>query len=88
MSFIVPSWFALAVAGALFILWLWRQLRSVAIAGMLWLGYGGYEYLMQTRVICSGGCDIRVDLLFLYPILFAALVAALWAAIRGRTPPL
>jgi hypothetical protein len=37
--------------------------------GTPWIAYGVYEYLMQIRVLCSGECDIRVDLLLIYPVL-------------------
>ena len=39
--------------------------------GALWIGYCIYEYLMQTRVLCSGECNIRVDLLLIYRVLLA-----------------
>ena len=46
-------------------------------AGTLWIGYGIYEYLMQIRVLCSGECNIRVDLLLIYPVLLALTLASL-----------
>jgi len=45
--------------------------------GTLWIGYGIYEYLMQIRVLCSGECNIRVDLLLIYPVLLALTLASL-----------
>ncbi|GAA5315151.1 MAG: hypothetical protein AseanaTS_03550 [Candidatus Pelagadaptatus aseana] len=39
------------------------------LAGVLWVGYAAYESLMQARVLCTGECNIRVDLLLLYPLL-------------------
>ena len=58
--------------------------------GALWIGYGIYEYLMQIRVLCSGECNIRVDLLLIYPVLLALTLAslvrvtmALWRRRRG-----
>jgi len=53
--------------------------RLALITGVLWIIYGIYEYLMQIRVLCSGECNIRVDLLLIYPIL---LVYAIASAIR------
>jgi hypothetical protein len=44
-------------------LWHWRRARSAAIAGLLWLVHGGYECLVYARILCSGECNIRADLL-------------------------
>jgi hypothetical protein len=62
----------------------------VLATGALWIGYGIYEYLMQIRVLCSGKCNIRVDLLLIYPVLLALTLAslvrvtmALWRRRRG-----
>ena len=56
--------------------------------GTLWIGYGIYEYLMQIRVLCSGECNIRVDLLLIYPVLLALTVSSLVRVVlvlwRGR----
>ena len=52
--------------------------RHLLIAtGTLWVAYGIYEYLMQIRVLCSGECNIRVDLLLIYPVLLAFTLASL-----------
>ena len=58
--------------------------------GTVWIGYGIYEYLMQIRVLCSGECNIRVDLLLICPVLLALTLAslvrvtmALWRRRRG-----
>ena len=55
---------------------------ALTIAGAMWLLYLPYEYLMYRRVLCSGDCNIRVDLLVIYPALlsvtFAALGRSLW----------
>ena len=79
-------WIAYAIAGAFALLWAWRRARSAAVATLLWLAYGGYETLMKLRVLCSGDCNIRVDLLLAYPALLAVSVVALWRAFRRRAP--
>ena len=65
--------------------------RLVLMTGVLWIIYGIYEYLMQIRVLCSGECNIRVDLLLIYPILLVYSTAAiirigkvLWQRRRNR----
>lgn len=50
---------------------------ALAVAGSLWLVYALYEFLMYRRVLCSGDCNIRVDLLVIYPVLLAITLAAL-----------
>jgi hypothetical protein len=58
--------------------------RIVWIAAGAWALYGVYEMLMERRVLCSGECNIRVDLLLLYPALLALSVAAVDVAVRRR----
>ena len=54
------------------------------LASVLWVIYCGYEFLMKFRVLCSGECNIRVDLLLLYPVLLVASGVALWRTLRMR----
>jgi hypothetical protein len=84
----------LAVVPAVLFLSFYRATRRpvVLVAGFAWLGYAVYEYAMKLRILCSGECDIRVDLLLLYPALallsvVAAVTAALHLAGRRRTGP-
>ena len=44
-------------------------------AAALWVLYSVYEYLMHRRVLCSGDCDIRLDLFAIYPVLVLGTVA-------------
>ncbi len=77
-------WIAFAVAAAFAFLWRWRGARSAAAAALAWAAYGVYECLVYVRVLCSGDCSIRVDLLLFYPVLLAMSLAAAWNAYRGR----
>lgn len=84
MSILIEApWLALLPA-ALFAL-LYRRSRRTLVAGVavLWLGYAVYEYAMHRRWLCGGECNIRVDLLLLYPVLIVASAAALIVAVRG-----
>lgn len=67
-----PVLVALAVALILSAAWCFTRRRAAAVLALLWLGYAAYEFLMYRRVLCSGECNIRVDLLLIYPILLAA----------------
>lgn len=51
----------------------WRQPRPVVIAAaLLWLLYAIFEVLIAQAVICGEKCNIRVDLLLIWPILWVA----------------
>ena len=60
---------------------------SSAVAAPLWLAYSLYETAMRMRWLCTGECNIRVDLLLIYPILLGFSVVALIALIRWRRAP-
>jgi len=78
---IAYPWLAGVVAACFAGLW-WRGRRRVAaLAAGVWALYMVYEYLMYARVLCSGECNIRVDLLLVYP---ALLVLSVWAVWKGR----
>ena len=48
----------------------WQRPRlAVIVSGILWLLYTVYEHLVATGVLCDEDCNIRVDLLFFFPIL-------------------
>ena len=50
--------------------------RVASTMGVVWLLYALYEFGMKRRWLCSGECDIRIDLLVIYPALLIGLVAA------------
>src|SRR4051812_9248459 len=53
-----------------------RTARRLAVgAGVMWLLYALYEFGMKQRWLCSGECNIRIDLLVIYPVLLVALLA-------------
>jgi hypothetical protein len=57
--------------------------RSILAIALLWFAYIPYEYAMLLRILCSGECNIRVDLLLIYPVLLASSVAGLMLAAHG-----
>ena len=65
-------------------LYMAHRRRTVLVAALAWLVYVPYEYGMKLRLLCSGECNIRVDLLLLYPILASISVAAAVAVWRAR----
>ena len=68
---IAHPWLALVAGAGLAMLWFRRRRLLALIAAIAWLAYGVYEYLMFSRVLCSGECNIRVDILAIYPALLA-----------------
>ena len=54
------------------------------IAATLWLLYAVYEMAMKRRILCSGECNIRVDLVLLYPVLLLLSLGAIVGAFRAR----
>jgi formate hydrogenlyase subunit 3/multisubunit Na+/H+ antiporter MnhD subunit len=61
-----------------------RSRRRVVLAvGIFWLLYAVYELGMKQRWLCSGECNIRIDLLLIYPALLIGLLAAGVSLLRG-----
>jgi hypothetical protein len=61
---------------ALFVAGLRRPRVAVFVAAILWLLYAVYERLVATGVLCDADCNIRVDLVFFFPILGLATFCA------------
>ncbi len=78
--FIPHPWLALIPALAFTVLYRWSGRKAVGVAAGAWLLYAAYEYTLYLRWLCSGECNIRVDLLLMYPVLLiVSLVAAIVA---------
>jgi hypothetical protein len=77
-----------AIPGVAFLLVYWRSRRRLILcAAVAWLLYAVYELGMRWRILCSGECNIRVDLLLIYPALLAlSLIAVVTAARRPGSP--
>ena len=56
------------------------------VSGILWLLYAVYERLVATGVLCDSDCNIRVDLVFLFPILGLATFCAFQSYMRRPSP--
>jgi hypothetical protein len=86
MAVLIEAPWLAAGPGAVFLgLWARSRRRLALAAAVAWLLYVPYEYGMRLRILCSGECNIRVDLLVLYPVLLglstlaaASAVLALW----------
>ncbi len=59
--------------------------RIVALsASLAWALYGTLETLNKAGVTCSGECNIRIDLLIIYPVLWIVSIAGVIALLLGR----
>ena len=62
----------------------WQRPRAaVFVSGLLWLLYAVYEHQVATGVLCDSDCNIRVDLVFFFPILALATFCA-YQSYEGR----
>ena len=53
-----------------------RPRPAKILAGGLWTIYAVYEYYVANGTLCDANCNIRVDLVFLFPVLgYAAYLA-------------
>jgi hypothetical protein len=80
--FIATPWLALIPALLFGLAYRARPVRPVLVAAVGWLTYFLYEESMRRRILCSGECNIRVDLLLIYPILLVLSIVAIVAAMR------
>lgn len=81
--FIEAPWLALFPACLFLVLYLVLRRKVIAATALIWLAYAIYEYAMHQRWLCTGECNIRVDLLLLYPGLLVVSVVASVAAARA-----
>jgi hypothetical protein len=78
-SLVEYPFLALVPAGVFYFLFLESEKRFFLVVTILWFVYLVYEYAMKFRILCSGECNIRVDLLLFYPVLLLISLAALVA---------
>jgi hypothetical protein len=74
--FIPQPWLALVPGAVCLGLYGVSRRKLTAAAAIAWLLYAPYEYAMHRRWLCTGECNIRVDLLLLYPLLIVLSLAA------------
>jgi hypothetical protein len=84
-SLIEYPWFALVPAGVFSLLFRESKKRFFLVVAILWFAYMAYEYAMKFRILCSGECNIRVDLLLIYPALLLTSLAALVMFALGKS---
>jgi hypothetical protein len=85
--FIQYPWLAALIGLLLVGLGQSRGRRTAVVVGVIWLLYAAYETAMRLRWLCTGECNIRVDLLLIYPLLLATTVVAIVNLLRTRRSP-
>lgn len=87
--FVEYPWAAALVGGGFLLLYGHSSRRAPLFAAIIWMLYALYEYAMKRRILCTGECNIRVDLLLLYPFLLVASLIALvsYARFLGKRDP-
>jgi hypothetical protein len=79
--------FAAAMMAVIHLMAGWQRPRpAVIVSGVLWLLYAVYERLVATGVLCDSDCNIRVDLVFFFPILGLVTFCA-YQSYMGRPSP-
>src|SRR4051794_8584248 len=77
--FVRQPWLVL-LAGLVLLAASWRTRSRIGFASAsLWLLYGALESGVKFRVLCSGECNIRVDLLVICPVLALATLVGIAA---------
>lgn len=72
--------FVAAAATLYFATAAFRQPRAgVIIAAVVWLLYAVYEYLIGSGVLCDANCNIRVDLILIWPLVWLASLFGIYA---------
>jgi hypothetical protein len=85
MTFFVAYPAAAALVGGLFLVLARRTPRRVGRGmGVAWLLYAAYETSMQQRWLCSGECNIRIDLFVIAPLLLLGSLATAARAWRAH----
>lgn len=85
--FIAWPFLALVPAVAFALAFLRCRKAVVLVAALAWLAYLPYEYAMKLRILCSGECNIRVDLLLFYPVLLLLSAFAVYAFAKSLRKP-
>ena len=70
-----------AAFGAAF---LWNRRIATLIAALSWTLYAILDSLNKAGITCRGDCNIRVDLLFIYPLLWIVSIAGVIGLLMGR----
>lgn len=83
--FIPHPYLALLPAIVFGFLYFKSKSKTVLATTVLWVIYAIYEELHLLRIVCSGECNIRIDLFLFYPVLIVVSIIALIIGIKHFT---
>lgn len=86
--FIPHPFVALIPAIVLGILYFQSKSRLILTTAVLWALYVVYEELHLLRIVCSGECNIRIDLLVIYPVFIITTLISLGIVIKNYSKSL
>ena len=79
-------YFFVFIAGAVALYFASEALRrprpGVIVAAIVWLLYAAYEFLISNGTLCDANCNIRVDLILIWPLVWIASLFGIYA--RGQ----
>ncbi len=73
-------------AAAFLGLYAMKKRTGILVAALCWAGYAALETLNYMHITCSGECNIRVDLLVIYPALWIVSIVAVAQLFLPRKP--
>jgi len=79
-------WLAIGIVAIFGVIWYRKHNLATLIATALWALYAVWEYLMFARILCTGDCNIRVDLILLYPLLALVSIGDHRSPVRETVP--
>jgi hypothetical protein len=83
--FIIAPFIALIPAAIFGWMYVKSQKWSCLTTAILWTLYTPYEYGMYLRILCTGECNIRIDLFLIYPLLIlSSLLAIILFTLRKK----
>ena len=77
-------WLILIPGGFFAALYSVSRKKALVLATGAWFCYLPYEWGMKLRILCSGECNIRVDLLVVLPMLLVLSIAGFMVFFRER----
>ena len=87
--FVEQPWVALVPAVVFYLLYYPFRLKLVLVAALLWTVYAIYELGIWYGLLCDQDCNIRVDLLVIYPLLAVisglAILQMFWTKFRPHS---
>ncbi len=86
-AFIFWPFLALFPASLFALTYLKFKKQIMLINALTWLTYFVYEQAMQLHILCSGECNIRVDLLLIYPSLLSLSGFGLFTLLQSARKP-